>query len=318
MDEVQEMMKGLAIDESSFYESVDLKYEFDACQFFDLSVDETEYEVQEAERWFRYAREYPTAPYIFKIKLTDLPKNTPVKVHSPSTPKLESDKNVSASLVTPSDSSMPSPEEKTEVDSGLKSHNLFADDVHIVKAKQKSASNFSKQSRTFMKPTASHLAKQINSVDIQTHTRCEIEDTKRQKLEIGFLRKVSQLKHQTPFSHKMTAKAAKLEASSNSRSKTTIPRKPKLMTEERARRRRFRSWSEPEANIYTFKALPLNRKILDSPSLPIHKKSMPHNVRFDFVMDTDVFLILHQFYSDTLSTWIIACFSGVENTILFP
>ncbi|KAI3778123.1 hypothetical protein L2E82_07164 [Cichorium intybus] len=205
MDEVQEMMKGLAIDESSFYESVDLKYEFDAS-------------------------------YIFKIKLSDLPKNTPVKVHSPSTPKLESDKNV-----TPSDSSMPSPEEKTE-------------------AKQKSASNLSKQSRTFMKPTASHLAKQINnSVDIQTHTRCEIQDTKRHKLEIGFLRK-----------------AAKLEASLNSRSKTTIPRKPKLMTEERARRRRSRS--EPEANIYTFKALPLNRKIFDSPSLPIHKQSMPRNV----------------------------------------
>lgn len=79
------------------------------------------------------------------------------------------------------------------VDSGLKYHNLFADDDHTVKAKPKSASKLCKQSRTFMKPTASHLAKQINSVDIQTHSGCEVEDTKRQKLEIGFLRKVDLL-----------------------------------------------------------------------------------------------------------------------------
>nr|KAJ0194052.1 hypothetical protein LSAT_V11C800392530 [Lactuca sativa] len=277
MDEVQEMMEALAINESLFYEYVDLKYEFDACQFFDFSVDETDYDVQEAERWFRYAREYPPAPYMIKIKLTEVTTSFPANVHSTNTPKPEADESISASILTPSDWRMPSPEEKTE---GLKYHNLFADDDHTVKAKPKSASKLCKQSRTFMKPTASHLAKQINSVDIQTHSGCEVEDTKRQKLEIGFLRKVAQLKHRTPFSHKMTAKASRLEASSNSRSKTTIPRKPKLMTEERARRRRFRSQSEPEANIYTFKALPLNRKILESPSLPIRKKSILHNVRF--------------------------------------
>ncbi|CAI9295724.1 unnamed protein product [Lactuca saligna] len=260
MDEVQEMMEALAINESSFYEYVDLKYEFDACQFFDFSVDETDYDVQEAERWFRYAREYPPAPYMIKIKLTDV-TSAPAIVHPTSTPKPKADECISACIVTPSDWRMPFLEEKTEVDSGLKYHNLFADDDHIVKAKPKSASKLCKQSRRFMKPTASHLAKQINSVDIQTHSGCEAEDTKRQKLEIGFLRKTSLL-----------------EAGSNPRSKTTIPRKPKLMTEERARRRRFRSQSEPEANIYTFKALPLNRKILESPSLPIRKKSILHNV----------------------------------------
>lgn len=72
MDEVQEMMEALAINESLFYEYVDLKYEFDACQFFDFSVDETDYDVQEAERWFRYAREYPPARKHLNFMITSL------------------------------------------------------------------------------------------------------------------------------------------------------------------------------------------------------------------------------------------------------
>ncbi|KAL4574861.1 hypothetical protein LXL04_021701 [Taraxacum kok-saghyz] len=195
MDDVQEMMESLAINESSLYdyEYVDLKYEFDACQFFDFSVNETDYEVHEAERWFGYAREYPPAPYIMKIKLHDVSNSAPAKLPSTITPKPEGDEYVSASIVTPSNWSMASQEEKTKVNSGLKNHNLFADDDddHIMKVKPKSTSKLSKQNRRFMKPTVSHLSKQINSVDLQTYTGCVTDETKRQKLEIGFLRKVN-------------------------------------------------------------------------------------------------------------------------------
>lgn len=60
MDDVQEMMEGLAIDESSsFY--VDFEYEFNASQFFDFCVNETDYEVREAESWFVCAPQYPPA-----------------------------------------------------------------------------------------------------------------------------------------------------------------------------------------------------------------------------------------------------------------
>ncbi|KAI3735200.1 hypothetical protein L6452_14690 [Arctium lappa] len=304
---LEEMMEGLALDESStFYEDYDPAYEFDACKFFDFCVDETDYEIRQAERWFRYAQEYPPAPYMVKINLTKILKSIPANVLTPSSSKLEADEHVNSTspVITSSYRSMPSSEEKTKgallsendgrmqwrfrdvqllteylirrdelsghgnfSGSGLKYHNLTADD-HSVKAKSKSGNkSSSKPSRTFMKPTASHLAKQIKMIDVHTSS-CgrsnklespigyENEDTKKQKLETGFLRK-----------------AEHLETSSNSRSKITIPQKPKLMTEERAQRRR--SQIKPEANINTFKALPLNRKILESPSLPMHKKKMP-------------------------------------------
>lgn len=65
MDEVEEMMESLAIDDESSLNNydhyVDFTYEFDASKFFDFSMDETSYEVREAEGWFRFAREYPPA-----------------------------------------------------------------------------------------------------------------------------------------------------------------------------------------------------------------------------------------------------------------
>lgn len=64
MDGVEEMMESLAIDESSFddYDDyVDYQYEFDACRFFDFTVDETNNQVEGAERWFLFAAEYPAA-----------------------------------------------------------------------------------------------------------------------------------------------------------------------------------------------------------------------------------------------------------------
>nr|XP_043616299.1 uncharacterized protein LOC122588240 [Erigeron canadensis] len=284
MDEViKEMMEGLAINESSSSSLyVDLEYEFDACQFFDLSVNETDSDVRKAEGWFRCIPEYPPAPYILKIKLKSTPAN---EVYSTNSLKTGGVEDVSPSVITPSDCGlMSSSDEKNEV---FSCENLLAD-IQFLKGEFKSMSRSSNSStKTFMKPTACRMAKLNNMVDthtgsdgrspkVQTPNGSETEDTKRQKLEIGFLRKVSQLKHQTSLSHK-----------TKPGSKTTVPKEPKLMTEERAQWRR--SHSNPETNMHTFKALPLNRKIFDSPSLPIRMKSMtrstPEIQKFRFKYD---------------------------------
>ncbi|KAJ0713951.1 hypothetical protein HanPI659440_Chr13g0484221 [Helianthus annuus] len=165
-------------------------------------------------------------------------------IHTTPSLKTEVVECKSPTITTPSDSGMHSSKGRTQDGSDMKYHNLL-DDIEKFKGRFKSANKLSKPnpgpsaSTTFMKPTASHLAKKINAVDIhgnscgrspkvQTPTGSETEDPKRQKLEIGFLRKVSQLKHETSFSHKTTTKA-------------TIAQTPKLLTEERARRRRYSS-----------------------------------------------------------------------------
>lgn len=52
--------------------------------------------------------------------------------------------------------------------------NFMLADIQRIKAKLKSANRSSKPSKPFMKPTASHLAKHINAVDINTDScgRC--------------------------------------------------------------------------------------------------------------------------------------------------
>ncbi|GJR53281.1 hypothetical protein Tco_1403802 [Tanacetum coccineum] len=60
MDQVEDMMESLAIDESSFDDFddyVEYQYEFDACRFFDFTIDETNNAVQRVERWFSIAAE---------------------------------------------------------------------------------------------------------------------------------------------------------------------------------------------------------------------------------------------------------------------
>ncbi|XP_024969116.1 uncharacterized protein LOC112508660 [Cynara cardunculus var. scolymus] len=280
MDEEMEFMEDFVVDDSSSFSDdfFDPEYEFDAFQFYDFSRVETESEAREAETWFRYAREYPPSPFIVKLKLMKAAKVIPAKPHKSSSRKIEASRNTSTSSVSDADTDHGSPSRDGKI-KGVKQHNLMRQDS--VKAKPKSTVNLSKPSgSSFMKPTASHLAKQNKECEIhyggcgrlqkplvtaveklRSPTRCQNYATKRQKLEIGYLRKVAQL-----------------EGNSNSRSKTTIPRKPALVTEERAQRRRSQNKSEsvqqPKANTPGFKARPLNRKILSSPKCPQRKKSM--------------------------------------------
>nr|DAD33774.1 TPA_asm: hypothetical protein HUJ06_012625 [Nelumbo nucifera] len=159
------------------------------------------------------------------------------------------------------------------------------------KAKTKPASKAAvPRSSTLMKPTASHLAKQNQPREVGgnrflqrswksrvkhnekiSETGIESQAAKRQKLEAGCLRKVSEIKQQVNLMHKVSKKV-------------TIPREPELKTAHRAQRIR------PKSNIvsgesvkpmgHTFKARPLNKKILEAPSLLRPQKSTPRLPEF--------------------------------------
>lgn len=288
MDEEMEIMHELLADEDSFLVHIDSEYEFDACQFFDFTRGETESEADEAESWFRYAREYPPSPFIQKLKMMRAAKAkakaNQMKAHKTSFRKKEADKKTSSSSSVSDGGDIyheaPSKESKFK---GVKHHNHTPQDNS--KTKSKSAVNLSKPTgSSFMKPTASHLAKQNKERDTHSGGYGRVQKplvspgeklispstcsnsnqaTKRQKLEIGYLRKVAQLKHRTTFMHKIVKKVAEIEGNSNSRCKTTIPPKPGLVTEEKAQRSRSHNKSEevqqPKAN--TLKPRPLNKKV---------------------------------------------------------
>ncbi|KAL1830884.1 hypothetical protein ACET3Z_000535 [Daucus carota] len=152
---------------------------------------------------------------------------------------------------------------------------------------------------TLMKPTASQLAKQSRSGHTDNFRSMRSEDknkslnntpalenqaAKRQKLEGGQLRKVADTYQQTYLVHKERKRDANIEAkSTQAKLHITIPREPDLKTAHRARRMRAKVGEEPEqatSTTHTFRALPLNRKILEAPSLLLAKRSTPQLPEF--------------------------------------
>ncbi|XP_017237775.1 protein TPX2 isoform X3 [Daucus carota subsp. sativus] len=152
---------------------------------------------------------------------------------------------------------------------------------------------------TLMKPTASQLAKQSRSGHTDNFRSMRSEDknkslnntpalenqaAKRQKLEGGHLRKVADTYQQTYLVHKERKRDANIEAkSTQAKLHITIPREPDLKTAHRARRMRTKVGEEREqatSTTHTFRALPLNRKILEAPSLLLAKRSTPQLPEF--------------------------------------
>ncbi|KAF4401839.1 hypothetical protein G4B88_013126 [Cannabis sativa] len=233
------------VRETFLYEETDMNYEFDAARFFDFDRTETDWEAREAERWFESARGYPPSRECSEI----------------------ADKGVPMGVLTTSSKS-----------TVVNSNNRGA------KAKSTVKSTITRCS-TLMKPTASHLAKQrqlvhsIPSMRLQTKlgiideessqnsSVAEEKATKRQKLEGGFLSKSSQ--HDDRLASSVSAKL-----------RATIPREPDLETAHRAERRRNKMNAEStKSNAHTFKARPLNRKILESP-LTLHRRTEPQLPEF--------------------------------------
>ncbi|KAM3687139.1 hypothetical protein ACJW31_10G054700 [Castanea mollissima] len=166
-----------------------------------------------------------------------------------------------------------------------------------LKAKAKSAVKpFFPRSSTLMKPTASQLAKQNRPVQVngsrfqsqlaQNKERSlhyssgvETQASKRQKLEGGHLQKVTGTNQEANLVHKPSKKDETVDKNSaHGRMKITIPREPELETANRAQRIRPKNSTELEdvkPAARRFKARPLNRKILEAPSLSLPKKSIP-------------------------------------------
>ncbi|KAL8233044.1 hypothetical protein R6Q57_002822 [Mikania cordata] len=279
MDEEMGIMDDLVAADASFMDDFDSEYEFDAYHYFDFSREETESEAEGAESWFRYAHEYPPSPFIVKLKMMKAAKSNPMKVHKTSSSKVEANYKMSMSTISDGDTGHKTASRDIKV-KGMKLYNHIPQDN--MKAKPKSTVNLCKQSgSSFMKPTASHLAKQnkecdihsggfgrlqkplVNAVEkLRSPIRIQNQTTKRQKLEIGYLRKAAHLKHRASFLHKISKKAVELESSSNAGVKCSIPKKPALVTAERAQMR-----------MYCY-------SILDAPKLPQYKKSMAQSNEF--------------------------------------
>ncbi|KAJ6308229.1 hypothetical protein OIU76_017914 [Salix suchowensis] len=147
------------------------------------------------------------------------------------------------------------------------------------------------RSSTLMKPTASQLAKQNQPSEIgvsrfqillgqKERNLCntsalESHPAKRQKLEGDHFCKIGDGKQQIDFIHKTSKKDGLGDKiSSHAKLRLTVPREPDLVTAHRAQRMRPKE-QQYMAPARRFKARPLNRKILEAPSLPLLKKSTP-------------------------------------------
>ncbi|XP_024029686.1 protein TPX2 [Morus notabilis] len=264
-EELEELVR-----ETYAVEEIDMDYEFDAARFYDFSRVETDCEAREAERWLESYGNYPPSPFIIKLKWR---KGVPTGVVN--TSALSKDvEDVNAN------------------DRELNNH-VTQDIISQSKAKSPVKSSLLRSS-TLMKPTASHLAKldqlhlvqsirslrlknKLGNIDDKSSQNSSVTDdlaTKRQKLEAGYLSKDAQLKHQALLLHKVPKQGLK----------TTTPREPDLETAHRAERRWYKvnakSGEEAKPNARAFKAYPLNRKILKSPSLPLTRRSKPHLPEF--------------------------------------
>ncbi|KAF3647724.1 putative protein TPX2-like isoform X2 [Capsicum annuum] len=163
------------------------------------------------------------------------------------------------------------------------------------------------RSSTLMKPTASHLAKQslprptgesrlptfLVEKNGTISTVIETQAAKRQKLESGHLRKVDEAKPVFSFVHKEPKRDGKVDRNNTlAKTRITIPREPDLQTTHRALRARPKGSEQaenmPPTTIRRFKALPLNRKIFEGPSLP-PKRSNPQLPQFQVRIQTGVF-----------------------------
>ncbi|KAL2551631.1 Cell cycle regulated microtubule associated protein [Forsythia ovata] len=184
--------------------------------------------------------------------------------------------------------------------SGLNFYNHTMNDTSKTKTNLSVKPSFPRTS-TLMKPTASQLAKQnrppqdgdfrskkslIEKTEKGTGNPFGIENqaAKRQKLDGGHLRKVVGVVQKTSFVHKVPKRDATVDGNMmQAKPRITIPREPDLETAHRAERIRPNASKEGgnvTSTVRRFKALPLNRKILEAPSLLLPKRSTPQLPEF--------------------------------------
>ncbi|XP_016489666.1 protein TPX2-like isoform X1 [Nicotiana tabacum] len=199
-----------------------------------------------------------------------------------------------------------------QLPSGLTFHNHMAKDTAKDQTRCPGKPSCPRTS-TLMKPTASHLAKQnpLRPVGESRLTTflvekngtssavVETQAAKRQKLESGHLRKVAEAKPVFSFVHKAPKRDGKVDGNNTlAKPRITIPREPELQTTHRAQRARPKGSEQAEnlapTAIRRFKALPLNKKILEGPSMP-PKRSNPRLPQFqEFHLKTSERAVQHR------------------------
>ncbi|XP_057528256.1 uncharacterized protein LOC130806996 isoform X3 [Amaranthus tricolor] len=248
---------------------IDFDYEFDVAKFFDFTKIETSEEIMESELWFEFFQGHLPSPMLVKLD-----KGADDLADSFSSPRYG-----------PCDA-YPMDNYSGKPQYSLNSEGKKGSMMLKSKLKPTSQSKFPVNSR-LLQPTASHLAKQ-DQYTVAHSTRVsrrhqrhgnplkspgETDATKRQKLEIGYLRKVAQLKHLTSFLHKPSKKVGTTDVNSHAKPKTTVPKEPNFATANRARQSsNFRSKNAPELGNdakysgSSFRAKPLNGKIQETQS----------------------------------------------------
>ncbi|KAL6580449.1 hypothetical protein OROMI_008473 [Orobanche minor] len=265
----------------------DDEYEFEASKFYDFTRQEFDYDIEEAERWFEVSGDYPHSPFIVKLNLEKLLSVEAVDNH-PSEAKYSNSKSISSS--NSDTDSRRHGVSSAKKDGNGKGKSYLKPEDHTAKVKLNSADNKLLQPRStttttattpsFMEPTASHLAKlklnhnhnsshictrrfqKISAKLDQKGSSCVGLDslaTKRQKLDVGYLRKVAHLKHHFSLMHKSSKK------------------EPELETMLRAQRRGSKNScaSSETEKCCNFKAHPLNKKILEPRLSPQPRRSPP-------------------------------------------
>ncbi|XP_074589979.1 protein TPX2-like [Curcuma longa] len=325
-DEMEEVVPELEV----FAFEVDIDYEFDAPKFFDLSRGETRAEARVVELWFETAGSYPPSPLISKLIFE---KDTQVANISTTSNLEDLEMKILHTDTFVAEVSMVS-----DIDRGCAYHSYVVQGVSEIDHKSAIKKPLSKTS-TLMNPTASQLAKQNHPRQVKSMSRfahqleCKKEKgfidvndythqaPKRQRLEKGHCYKVTGAKKQVNLFHKVPEKQHFLETRKGRltdtgnqlrRLKLTIPREPELRTTRRAFSLRTQQQKSDDSkccsegiatSIPKFKALPLNRKILEVPSLPLPQRTTPSLPKFkEFSFRTHDRALAHNTSASSMNT----------------
>ncbi|KAL0331362.1 UNVERIFIED_CONTAM: protein TPX2 [Sesamum angustifolium] len=291
---------------------IDLDYEFDASRFFDFSRAESPLEARQAELWFDSAGSYPPSPFVARLvprgeilmgNINISPKSKGVESMNlcEGDSDVEVDREISAMGTQYGGLTFYNHMEKNVNSQNQTKLSMKPACPRTSTLMKPTASQLAKQNRPFQAGYSRSHTSVLDKTSKSSASTSVIENqaAKRQKLEGGLLRKPhsGSLKcslmritedynskqvagtvqlQQTNFVHKVPQREGFLDGSSRAKPRITIPRDPDLETAQRAQRTRKKSSKEETvtSTVRRFKALPLNRKILEAPSL-LPKRSTP-------------------------------------------
>ncbi|XP_073042946.1 protein TPX2-like isoform X1 [Primulina eburnea] len=318
---------------------IDLDYEFDAARFFDFTRLESPLEARQAEVWFHSAGSYPPSPFVANFvprdemlmeNLCTSPKSKGVENMNPAECVSDVEDEEVISVVDTNNRDFDGKAYGTFNSLQIGSRTKLQNSSKNLPSGYTKSKPYTKlltkkpsfpRTSTLLKPTASQLAKQnhppqtgyasarsntsVEKMDKSSVCTFGIENhaAKRQKLEGGLLRKVvdAEQPQQISFVHKVPKQDG---ITNHTKTRITIPREPDLETSHRSLKTRPKTSKESEngtSTVRRFKALPLNRKILEAPSL-LPKRSIPVMPNFqEFHLKTSERAMLHKSVAPKLS-----------------